>query len=88
MPRWNSVRPGAFLMGEVHSALKVGTGCGSGKKLVKGLIEAVAGGVRSDPAEGWYVPAIPLDKPTLVAEIPRTPATRQIRRRELIELLS
>jgi len=36
---------------------------------VKGLIEAVAGAVKADPADAWYVPAIPMDKPTLVAEI-------------------
>ena len=41
------------------------------KKLVKGLIEAVAGGVKADPSEWWYVPAVPLDKPTLVAEVKR-----------------
>ena len=41
------------------------------KKLVKGLIEAVAGGVKADPSESWYVPAVPLDKPTLVAAVQR-----------------
>ena len=51
-----------------------GTGCGSCKKLVKGLIEAVAGEVKADPSESWYVPAIPMDKPTL---------TEEIRKREL-----
>jgi len=39
------------------------------KKLVKGLIEAVAGGVKAEPSESWYVAAVPLDKPTLVAEV-------------------
>src|SRR5262249_13610060 len=33
------------------------------------LIEAVAGAVKVDPSESWYVPGVPMDKPTLVAEI-------------------
>jgi nitrite reductase (NADH) large subunit len=53
----------------VGTATRAGTGCGSCKTLVKGLIEAVAGAVKADPSEAWYVPAVPLDKPALVAEI-------------------
>jgi nitrite reductase (NADH) large subunit len=53
----------------VGKATRAGTGCGSCKKLVKGLIEAVAGGVKADPSESWYVPAVPMDKPSLVAAV-------------------
>src|SRR5439155_20426553 len=35
----------------------------------KGLIEAVAGGVKADPSESWYVAAVPMDKTALVAEV-------------------
>ncbi len=52
----------------VGKATRAGTGCGSCKKMIAGLIEAVAGAVKADPSESWYVPAVPLDKPTLVAE--------------------
>ena len=38
---------------------------------MKGLIEAVAGGVKADPSESWYVAAVPLDKAALVAEVKR-----------------
>jgi nitrite reductase (NADH) large subunit len=64
-----AIRAGKCTVPAVGKATRAGTGCGSCKKLVKGLIEAVAGGVKADPSEGWYVAAVPMDKPTLVAEI-------------------
>jgi nitrite reductase (NADH) large subunit len=64
-----AIRAGKCTVNAVGTATRAGTGCGSCKKLVKGLIEAVAGEVKADPSESWYVPAVPLDKPTLVAEI-------------------
>ncbi|MBA4191076.1 MAG: nitrite reductase large subunit [Planctomycetaceae bacterium] len=64
-----AIKAGKCTLPAVGKATRAGTGCGSCKKLVKGLIEAVAGGVKADPSEGWYVPAVPLDKPTLVAEV-------------------
>jgi nitrite reductase (NADH) large subunit len=67
----DAIQAGKCTVGAVGKATRAGTGCGSCKKLVKGLIEAIAGGVKADPAEAWYVPAVPLDKPTLVAEIRR-----------------
>ena len=52
---------------------RAGKGCGSCKGLVKELVEsavAASGGVASeDPADSYYVPAIPLDKPALMKEI-------------------
>jgi nitrite reductase (NADH) large subunit len=64
-----AIRAGKCTVQAVGKATRAGTGCGSCKKLVKGLIEAVAGGVKADPSEAWYVPAVPLDKPALVAAI-------------------
>jgi nitrite reductase (NADH) large subunit len=65
----DAIKAGKCTVPAVGKATRAGTGCGSCKKLVKGLIEAVAGGVKADPSESWYVPAVPLDKPTLVAEV-------------------
>lgn len=64
----DAIRAGHCTVPAVGKITRAGTGCGSCKKLVKGLIEAVAGGLKADPSEAWYVPAVPLDKPTLVAE--------------------
>jgi len=64
-----AIKAGKCTLPAVGKATRAGTGCGSCKKLVKGLIEAVAGGVKADSSEGWYVPAVPLDKPTLVFEV-------------------
>ncbi|MBM3979975.1 MAG: NAD(P)/FAD-dependent oxidoreductase [Planctomycetes bacterium] len=64
-----AIKAGKCTVPAVGKATRAGTGCGSCKKLVKGLIEAVAGGVRAEPSESWYVAAVPLDKPTLVAEV-------------------
>jgi nitrite reductase (NADH) large subunit len=66
-----AIRAGKCTVPAVGKATRAGTGCGSCKKLVKGLIEAVAGAVKADPSESWYVPAVPMDKPTLVAEVRR-----------------
>jgi nitrite reductase (NADH) large subunit len=64
-----AINDGCCSFPSIGARTRAGTGCGSCKKLVKGLIEAVAGEVKADPAESWYVPAVPFDKPALVAEI-------------------
>lgn len=64
-----AIKAGKCTVPAVGKVTRAGTGCGSCKGLVKGLIEAVAGAVKADPSEGWYVPAVPMDKPTLVAEV-------------------
>ena len=64
-----AIRAGKCTLPSVGKATRAGTGCGSCKKLVKGLIEAVAGGIKAEPSESWYVPAVPFDKPTLVAVV-------------------
>ncbi len=63
-----AIQAGKTSVPMVGKATRAGTGCGSCKKMIAGLIEAVAGAVKADPSESWYVPAVPLDKPTLVAE--------------------
>jgi nitrite reductase (NADH) large subunit len=65
----DAIRAGKCTVNGVGAATRAGTGCGSCKTLVKGLIEAVAGGVKADPSEAWYVPGVPMDKPTLVEAI-------------------
>jgi nitrite reductase (NADH) large subunit len=65
----DAIKKGKCTLPAVGKATRAGTGCGSCKGLVKGLIEAVAGSVKADPSESWYVPAVPLDKPALVAAI-------------------
>ena len=64
-----AIKAGKCTVPSIGKATRAGTGCGSCKTLVKGLIEAVAGGVKADPSEAWYVPAVPLDKPALVAAV-------------------
>ncbi len=65
----DAIKAGKTTVKAVGKATRAGTGCGSCKKMITGLIEAIAGEVKADPSEAWYVPAIPMDKPTLAAEI-------------------
>jgi nitrite reductase (NADH) large subunit len=67
----DAIKAGRTTVFGVGKATRAGTGCGSCKKMIAGLIEAVVGEVKADPAEAYYVPAIPMDKPTLAAEITR-----------------
>ena len=64
-----SIRKGKCTLPAIGKATRAGSGCGSCKKIIKGLIEAVAGDVQADPSENYFVPAVPMDKPTLLAEI-------------------
>jgi nitrite reductase (NADH) large subunit len=61
-----AIQSGKTTVPGVGKATRAGTGCGSCKKMIAGLIEAVNGELKADPSESWYVPAVPLDKPTLV----------------------
>ena len=64
------VRGGEKSVSGVMKATKAGKGCGSCKELVAQIVEWAAGGaVEEDPSASWYVPAIPYDKPTLMALI-------------------
>jgi nitrite reductase (NADH) large subunit len=54
----------------VMNATRAGKGCGSCKGLVTEIVEGALGGAgTADPAEDYYVPGIPMDKPTLMAAI-------------------
>ena len=46
-----AIKVGKCTVPSVGKATRAGTGCGSCKKLVKGLIEAVVGAVKADPSE-------------------------------------
>jgi nitrite reductase (NADH) large subunit len=64
------VKGGTRSVGGVMAATRAGKGCGSCKALVADVVEWAAGGdVDVDESAGWYVPAIPMDKPALVAAI-------------------
>ncbi len=64
-----AIRAGKTTVQAVGKATRAGTGCGSCRKLIHGLIEEIAGQVKADPSESWYVPAIPMDKSALRAEV-------------------
>ncbi|MCD2192989.1 nitrite reductase large subunit NirB [Actinomycetospora endophytica] len=64
------VHDGAESVSACMAATRAGKGCGSCKGLVTEVVEAASGGAGvADPADSYYVPAIPLDKPALMAEI-------------------
>jgi nitrite reductase (NADH) large subunit len=64
------VHDGAESVSACMAATRAGKGCGSCKGLVADVVEAALGGAGAeDPADSYYVPGIPLDKPTLMAEI-------------------
>jgi nitrite reductase (NADH) large subunit len=64
------VRDGQRTVGGVMAATRAGKGCGSCKGLVADIVTAAVGGdLETDPAESYYVPCIPMDKPQLMAEI-------------------
>ncbi|WP_007508852.1 nitrite reductase large subunit NirB [Pseudofrankia saprophytica] len=64
------VQAGQKTVGGVMAATRAGKGCGSCKTLVTQIVEWAAGGeVEQDEAADWYVPAIPMDKPTLIAAV-------------------
>ncbi|MDQ0674121.1 nitrite reductase (NADH) large subunit [Pseudarthrobacter siccitolerans] len=66
----DAVRGGCATVAEAMEATRAGKGCGSCKLLVRQVVEwAADGAVEEDPAASYYVPAIPLDKTALMAEI-------------------
>jgi nitrite reductase (NADH) large subunit len=65
-----AVTGGCRTVAAVMDKTRAGKGCGSCKLLVGQLVELAAGGaVEQDPAAHYYVPGIPMDKPTLMARI-------------------
>jgi nitrite reductase [NAD(P)H] large subunit len=66
------VRAGTTSVAGVMAATRAGKGCGACKELVRDIVEwAADGDVADDASARWYVPAIPLEKPELIAEIRR-----------------
>ena len=65
-----AVKGGCQTVAAVMDKTRAGKGCGSCKLLVGQVVELAAGGaVEEDPSAHYYVPGIPLDKPTLMARI-------------------
>ncbi|MCU1569156.1 MAG: Nitrite reductase large subunit [Pseudarthrobacter sp.] len=66
----DAVQGGCSSVVGAMDATRAGKGCGSCKLLVRQVVEwAADGAVDEDPAANYYVPAIPLDKAALMAEI-------------------
>ncbi|HZD13899.1 MAG TPA: nitrite reductase large subunit NirB, partial [Pseudonocardiaceae bacterium] len=66
------VRDGQRTVNGVMTATRAGKGCGGCQDLVADIVTAALGAdLEADPAENYYVPCIPLDKPQLVTEIRR-----------------
>jgi len=64
------VRGGTKTVSGVMKATKAGMGCGSCKSQVLEIVEwAADGSLEDDPAADYYVPAIPLTKPELMAAV-------------------
>ena len=64
------VHDGAGTVREVMDRTRAGKGCGSCKEMVCAIVElAGKGSITADPSADWYVPGVPLDKPTLMARI-------------------
>ena len=65
-----SVQGGCSTVSAVMDKTRAGKGCGSCKPLVAQIVEWAAGGtVAEDPSATWYVPGVPMDKPSLMAAI-------------------
>ena len=61
---------GCKSVGSVMDKTRAGKGCGSCKGLVAQLVDYAAdGAVEEDPSIHYYVPGIPMDKPSLMAAI-------------------
>ncbi len=65
-----SIQGGCRSLKTLCESTRAGTGCGSCKKDVQLLLEAVSGGESAeDPSIHFYVPGVPLTKPELVKAI-------------------
>ena len=66
----HAVEGGCTSVTSVMDKTRAGKGCGSCKTLVRQIVEWAAGdAVQIDPSANWYVPAIPMEKPELMAAI-------------------
>ncbi len=65
-----TVHSGVKTVTGVMDTTRAGKGCGSCASLVAQITAWAAGGAaEEDPSANWYVPGIPMDKPTLMAAI-------------------
>jgi nitrite reductase (NADH) large subunit len=65
----DAIKGGCGSVAKVGACTKAGTGCQSCKGLIGQLIDAYRDAGTADPSEHYYVPGVPLEKATLVAEI-------------------
>ena len=66
----DTVKGGCKTVSGVMDKTRAGKGCGSCKLLVAQLVLYAAGGaVEEDPSAHYYVPGIPMDKPSLVQAV-------------------
>ena len=66
----DTVKGGCKTVSGVMDKTRAGKGCGSCKLLVAQLVQYAAGGaVEEDPSAHYYVPGIPMDKPSLVQAV-------------------
>jgi nitrite reductase (NADH) large subunit len=66
----DTVAGGCKTLAVVMDATRAGKGCGSCKLLVRQVVEwAADGAVDEDPAAGYYVPGVPLEKAALMTAI-------------------
>jgi nitrite reductase (NADH) large subunit len=66
----DTVAGGCKTLAGVMDATRAGKGCGSCKLLVRQVVEwAADGAVDEDPAAGYYVPGVPLEKAALMTAI-------------------
>lgn len=65
-----AARGGCRTLKTLCEATRAGTGCGTCKRDVQSILDAVAGDAAvEDPSVHWYVPGVPLPKPDLVAAV-------------------
>jgi nitrite reductase (NADH) large subunit len=65
-----AARGGCRTLKMLCEATRAGTGCGTCKRDVQALFEAVAGDTATeDPSIHWYVPGVPMTKPDLVVAV-------------------
>ncbi len=65
-----AVQAGCRSLKAVCDATRAGTGCGSCKPQVQGIMElALEGQIETDPTMHYYVPGVPLNKPELIKTI-------------------
>ncbi|MFU8780918.1 MAG: FAD-dependent oxidoreductase, partial [Kiritimatiellia bacterium] len=64
-----AIANGSDTMFKVMKTTRAGTGCGNCKNRIKALLISEVGELRTDPAENYYAPGVPMDRMELTAFI-------------------